>query len=337
MSKIAENPVKAANYCLEKWIEDENATYEDASEYVWQYDQRMKILEPLIRDTARFSVELLDYLNIPSSFDEGDVVLECIRGTYDAEQAKCWIYSHFHKHAAVQANAIYVLFSTSFYSQGFQLWRSLFETHIVCEFLCKHVSNVTLFQDYIAHTLLRSWLRIYKDANTWSKKIGTGPKYSQEQIDKLNEIKHLFEAKECKLSDDYGWTKSVLKAGRTFRDILNHVESDMSVFYRIASMEIHPTLGHRFAYSGLNLPLPAVPMSLFGIHDREEELQLDYVTAKVLHLITCRIDRFVSLRADMEARFEGLKRNGECALEERRRATSPIVPGSQRSVVRRRR
>ena len=46
MSKIGESPAQFRNYLLEKYIEDENARYEDGSEFIWQYDKRMNIVEP---------------------------------------------------------------------------------------------------------------------------------------------------------------------------------------------------------------------------------------------------------------------------------------------------
>ena len=148
MSKIGESPVSIRNYWLEKYIEDENATYEDGTEFVWQYDHRIRIVEPLIRDTAHFGTDVARLSQEPSFVREGEAVLACIEGGYDIAKAKSWIFSHLYQHAIRQANAIYVLFLTSHVSQGFQLWRSLFEAHVICELLSSHVSNMVLIQDY---------------------------------------------------------------------------------------------------------------------------------------------------------------------------------------------
>ena len=92
-----------------------------------------------------------------------------------------------------------------------------------------------------------------------------------------------------KLNEDYAWAKSVLKTKRClFHHILSHVDSDMALFYRISPMEIHPTPGLRFALMGTCLPLPAVPMVLFGVVDREQ-LHLDFLTGQVIHRVTCRL------------------------------------------------
>ena len=321
MSRTDESPVRLANYSLEKWIEDENRSYADGTEFVWQYDQRMKIVEPMIRDTARFGVDLIQQSKVPSSFDEGYIVLECIDGSYDIAKAKCWIFLDLYTNAIHQANAIYVLYSTSHISQGFQLWRSLFETHIICEFLSRNKINPQLLRDYISHTLLRSWIRMKKGVNSLCVDREEEPKYDMSQI---AECKKIYESKGWKLNEDYAWANSSMNKNRvTFRDIMNQVDSDMAIFYRVSSMEIHPTLGQRFAYLNLNLPLPAVPMSLLGVHGTEE-LQLDFVTAKVLHSVTCRTDTFVSLDDNMKERFEKLRSRGKNVLEERKRARPPI-------------
>ena len=88
MSKIGESPVSIRNYWLEKHIEDENATYEDGTGFVWEYDCRVTIVEPLIRDTAHFAMDVAKRSEAPSMFDEGDAVLKCIEGDYDIAIAK---------------------------------------------------------------------------------------------------------------------------------------------------------------------------------------------------------------------------------------------------------
>lgn len=332
MSKIGESPAQFRNYLLEKYIEDENARYEDGSEFIWQYDKRMNIVEPLIRDTAEFGADISRLYKNPSSFDEGEVVLECIRGSYDAVKARSWIFSHLYKHAIDQANAVYILFSTSLASQGFQLWRSLYETYVICEFINIHRSNGTLLQDYIGHTLLRSWIRTKERANALCKKNGEELKYDESQI---AECKRLYASKNWKPNEDYGWAKAVFEGKKCgFRDIQCCVGDELTIFYQISSMEVHPTLGQRFALLGMgNLPLPAVPMSAFGVVDTEE-MQLDLLTATVLHGMTCRADAFVRLDKKMRKRFETLKSKGESVLLERRRATSPDIP-ENRGVVER--
>lgn len=324
MSKLGESPVRIRNYWLEKHIEEENVTGKDGAVFIWQYDHRMKIVAPLIRDTAYFGTDVAKLSKKHSFLNEGDTVLECIRGSYDIAEAKLWIFSHLYQHAIHQANAIYILFSTSHVSQGFQLWRSLFETHVICEFLHSHLSNSELIRDYISHTLLRSWIRMKEGVNKLCENDGVKFKYSESQIIRCKE---LYESKGWNLNEDYAWAKPTLKVARCrFHHILSHVASDMALFYRISSMEIHPTPGQRFALLGTCLPLPAVPMFLFGVVDREE-LQLDYLTAKVIHRVTCRADAFISFDDDMRDRLESLKAKGTDALEERKHAIKPITQG----------
>ncbi|MGQ4809959.1 hypothetical protein NKDENANG_03402 [Candidatus Entotheonellaceae bacterium PAL068K] len=114
------------------------------------------------------------------------------------------------------------------------------------------------------------------------------------------------------------------KKARNLRNIIDQIDSDMTIFYTVASMEIHPTLGQRFVASDISLPLPLIPMSPFGIVDREE-MQLDVLTAKILHRITCRVDRFVVLNEALGNRLEALKVAGEDTLEKRKHATLPTL------------
>ena len=332
MSKIGESPVSIRNYWLEKHIEEENATSEDGTEFIWRYDNRIRIVESLIRDTAHYGRDVARLSQEPSFTSEGDAVLECIEGGYDIAKAKSWIFSHLYQHAIRQANAIYVLFLTSHFSQGFQLWRSLFEAHVICEFLSRHISNKVLIQDYISHTLLRSSFRMMERVNELCEHDGMELKYTESRITSL---KDLYKSKGWKPSEEYAWAQSVLGKKRiTFHDILGQVDSDMAVFYRLSSMEIHPTMGQRFVLLGIGLPLSAVPTSVFGVIDKEE-LQLDFLTAKVLHRVTCRADRFICFDEGMGKRLESLKTSGLNVLEERKRATSPIRQGGRRLVVHR--
>lgn len=332
MSKIGHSPAQIRNYLLEKYIEDENARYEDGSEFTWHYDNRMNIVEPLLRDSAEFGAEILRLPKNPSSLDEGEVVIECIRGSYDTVRARHWIFSHLYKHAVDQANATYILFSTSHVSQGFQLWRSLYETYVICEFINIHRSTEILLQDYIGHTLLRSWIRTKESINALCRNNGKALKYHESQI---AELKTLYASKNWKPNEEYGWAKPVFGGKKcSFRDILNCIGDELTIFYRISSMEVHPTLGQRFVLPGLGyLPLPAVPMSACGVVDTED-MGLDLLTAKVLHRMTCRADAFLRLDKEMRERLGTLKRNAESVFLKRKRATSPDMPESRGVVVR---
>ena len=243
--KISEPPIEVRNYWLEGHIEKETGKSVDGTDDVWQFDQRMKIVEPLIRETAEFGVEICDPERRPSILSEGEVALECIEGRYDLLDARYWVFSHLYGHAICQANSIYSLFSHSYVSQGFQLWRSLFEAHVICEFLSRHLSNSILFQDYIAHTLLRSWIRTQKGANAICKKNGQQPRYDISEIAKCEK---LYRSKSWKMGEEYAWANSVVqrkseKQRIVFRYFLDQVDSDMSELYRISSMELHSTLG----------------------------------------------------------------------------------------------
>ena len=208
MSKIDKLPIVVANYLLEARIEREAAHYADGTDFIWRYDQRMKVVEPLIRETARFGVELIERARSPSLLDEGELVMDCLEGKYSHEQAASWAFSYLYEHAICQANATYVLFATSYVSSGFQLCRSLFETHVICEFLNKNISNSVLLQDYISHTLLLSWIRMKDDVNALCRRNGVKEKYDDRQI---TELKNLYKSKGWKLNEEYAWAKSTFE------------------------------------------------------------------------------------------------------------------------------
>ena len=157
-------------------------------------------------------------------------------------------------------------------------------------------------------------------------------KYDELQI---AECQRLYGLKNWKLNEDYGWAKSVFEKKKcSFRDILCCIGDELTIFYQISSMEVHPILGQRFALLGIGkLPLPAVPMSVFGVVGTEE-MQLDVLTATVLHRMTCRADAFVRFDKKMRKQLETLKSKGESVLLERRRATSPDIL-ENRGVVKR--
>ena len=334
MSKIDASPIVVGNYLLEARIERETAHYADGTDFVWRYDQRMKIVEPLIRETAKFGVELIERVRSPSLLDEDELVMGCLEGKYSYIQAASWAFTYLFEHAISQASATYALFATSFVSSGFQLWRSLFESHVICEFLNKNLSNSILLQDFISHTLLLSWIRMKDDANALCRTNGTNDIYDSRQIIVLKE---LYQSRGWKLSDEYAWARSAFEGKKcTFRDIRNQVSSDMSLFYRIASREIHPTLGQRFALLDTHLPLPAVPINSVSVVDYQEA-QLDFLTANVLDRVTLRVDSFCTLDDDLADRLNLLKELGRKVLETRKGSKSPILNCVGQTVVRGRR
>ena len=170
--------------------------------------RRLKILEPLLRETAYFAVDLERTKRTPSWLDEKDILAACKEGTYDYEEAKCWVFLNLYGHAVRQANTIGLLIEQSCTQEGLQHWRSLFEAYVICEFLARECeSRPQLLHDYIIHGLLSSWKRYAAGYNDLCKRRGKKPRYGQLEIDSMaSEFKDRFGANQ----GDYLWTKSVL-------------------------------------------------------------------------------------------------------------------------------
>ena len=293
------------NYWLKRYLEIEGKLNWDRN--------RVETLESLIRETAYFVVEVECFTSnsSPSLFDEGEAVNQCIKGTYDQEKAKSWVYIHLYRHAVRQANAIGILIEESCVQEGLQLWRSLFEAYVICEFLAIHCSeNSQIFQDYISHSLLRSWIRSKEDYNNICKGKGKESHYDESEICSMKEI---FKCK-FKSYEDYSWARSVFEDIPNFLNILDRVDSDMKIFYRLSSKEIHPTIGHRFALAGVSLPLPIIPMIPPGDVFNLKETYLDYLTAKLLVQMTSRISDFLILDESLMKRSESLRKLGKDVL-----------------------
>ncbi len=191
MSKFTSPQPKIKNYWLEKDIEldQDHRRNTDGTEFVWKLNGRVQIFEPLIRETAYFGVDLRRSVPPTSPLDEGEIVTRCIEGVYDQNMAESWLFIHLYNHAIHQANAIAILFETSCIREGLQLWRSLFEAYAICEFFAKNrCEHPQLPQDYVCHSLLRSWIRQKEDYNALCKEKGREPNYDESDISQMKSM-----------------------------------------------------------------------------------------------------------------------------------------------------
>ena len=264
----------------------------------WKPDG-VKILERLIEQTTDFVVDIeRSERFIPSVMDEGTIVEQCIEGCYDEEKAKYWIFMHLYQHAVCQANAIGILIEKSFYRGVLQLWRTLFEAYVLCEWFAEHHrENPRLFQDYISHSLLRSWIRYMDNHNKLCKKKGRDAKYDESEI---KVMKSMFKNR-FRSYRDYSWAEPTLGETPRFRDLMDDVNAEEKVLYRLSSQEIHPTLGSRFVLRDISLPLQPVPMPFTGATST-----LDYATARTLTQMTSRVSDFLVLNKSLQERLESL-------------------------------
>ena len=278
---------------------------------------RIQILEELIRETAYFSADLeKDLVCRPSWFDEEDILHQCLNETYDLQAAKSYVFMHLYTNASQQANAIGLLIEKSYWA-GWQLWRTLYEAHVVCEFLARFCSErPQVFRDYISSTLLRSWIRQRESYNELCGRSGKEPHYAESVI---SHMKSTYKEKFRSEIRDYGWAQPVFQENNPgsrvlFADILKKIGDGMNIFYRCASQEIHPTLGHRFALLTTSLPLLSVPMLPGNGPFSYREMALDYLTANVLRKITNRVTDFLNLDGDWRTRWDCLSKLSEDVL-----------------------
>ena len=264
----------------------------------WTPD-RVKILERLIERTTDFVVDIERSGSfIPSVMDEGTIAEQCVEGCFDEEKAKNWVFLHLYRHAVCQANAIGILIEKSSFRGVLQLWRSLFEAYTLCKWFAKnHGENPRLIQDYIGHSLLRSWITYMDNYNKLCKKKGRKIQYDESGI-KI--MRSMFEDRFGSYSD-YSWTKPTLGKTLKFRDLMNDANEEDKVLYRLSSQEIHPTLGNRFLLKGVSLPLQVFPMPFTGATS-----SLDYATARTLTQMTSRVSDFLVLNKSLQERLESL-------------------------------
>lgn len=319
MSRNAARKARIANYQREKEIETRNEKNADGSEYVWRFNNRIEICEPFIRDSADFASVLGCLTKTPSPFDEGEVVLQCLDGDCNSNIVKSWIFNHLYNYVVQQANAIFVLIENSFIQNGLQLWRSLFEASVICEFLAENQEQYpNLCQDYITHSMFLMWIRHKKDYNTYWQKKGNEPYYDASVISKMeSELTRKFGKK---YRANYSWTRPSFGKLLPFGTMLDRIDGNeqLSFFYNLSSKEIHPTLGHRFLSLGFVLPPPIVPMLPCGeghMFRNYNEMLLDYITVKVLLRITKRAKDFLALDDEMQQRSDSLVLTGEQVLE----------------------
>ena len=279
---------------------------------------RIQILEELIRETAYFNVDLGTGLVCrPSWFDEEELLHQCLNETYAIQAATSHVFMHLYTSANQQANAIGLLIEKSCWA-GWQLWRTLYECHAVCEFLARFCNeHPQVFRDYISHTLLSSWIRQRESYNELCKRSGKEPHYDELII---ADMRSTYKDKFKSSIQDYGWAQSIFQEKKPgsrirFAEILEKIGDDMSIFYRRASEEIHPTLGHRFALLTTSLPLSAVPMLPGNGPLSYRVMSLDYLTAKLLREITSRVTDFLDLNEDLRTRWDCLSKLGDDVLD----------------------
>ena len=269
------------NYWLERELEREN------TDLPWDL-KRVQLLESLIRSTAEFGVELANHLGEPSLFDYDSIIKDHATGSCDPNKIREWVYVSLLQKAVQDANAVALLRRESFGSQAINLWRSLFEADVLCQYIADRPTDVHLNCRYAIHSIIRSTVRRWKEFNKICCRLGKPPHYSTEEIEHR---KDLYKDQVGKWKDVYAWTHN--PRHNNFNAIAQATNSDM-LFYRVANNEVHPTFGEAAMLTGLRLPLPAVPLLPVGVNHDLGEMSLEFQTAKLLSSTIRRVTDYTT-------------------------------------------
>ena len=165
------------NYWLERVLEKENTTLS------WDLN-RVQLLESLIRPTAEFGVGLANHIGQPSIFDYESIIQDHTSGSCDPNNVRAWVYVSLLRKAVQDANAVALLRSESLWSQAINLWRSLFQTDVVCQYVGDRSSNDHLPCRYVIHSIIRPTVRRWEEFNATCRALGEPERYPHEEIER---------------------------------------------------------------------------------------------------------------------------------------------------------
>ena len=273
--------------------------------------KRVQLLESLIKPTAQFSVELDNHLAPPSILDCDSIIEEHASGTCDPTKVGAWVYVNLLRKAVQDANAVALLRSKSLPNQAINLWRSLFETDVVSQYVGDRLSkDHHLPCRYAIQSIVRPTVRRWEEFNEACRRRGKPAYYSAKEIKRR---KDLYGELIGKWREDYAWTNE--PSHKTFKAIAQATNSDM-LFHRIANNEVHPTFGEAAVVTDSRLPLPAVPLLPVGIAHDAGELSLEFQTAKSLSNTTRRVTDYTTLTGHLQDRLTGLEELAEGVLRD---------------------
>ena len=291
------------NYWLERVLEKENTVLS------WDLN-RVQLLESLIRPTAEFGVELANHIGQPSQFDYDPLIQDHMSGSCDPNNVRAWVYVSLLQKAVQDANAVALLRSESLWSQAFNLWRSLFQTDVVCQYVGDRPSNDHLTCRYVIHSIIQPTFRRWKEFNATCRRLGKPERYTPEEIEHRNVV---YKREFGKRRDPYAWTPE--PNHNTFESIAKATKSDM-LFYLIANNEVHPTFGEAAMVTGSILPLPVVPLLPVGITHTVGELSLEFQTARLLSNTTRRVTDYTTLTIHLQDSMTTLNQLAKAVLRD---------------------
>ena len=289
------------NYWLEYIVEKDNL------DLPWD-PARVRSLESMVKPTAQFSVDLDDHFGQRSILDYGRLIHSHKSGSCDQDKVRAWVYSSLLRKAVQDANAVALLRSKSLWNQALNLWRSLFETEVVCNYIGNSSLGDHLACRYVIHSKLRKSFRRWEQFNETCRRLGKDEEYSAAEIQiQKDAYREEFEDQR----GDYAWTRK--RNHDTFEKIAQATNSDM-LFYRIASNEVHPTFGEDASVIDTSLPIPVIPLLPVGVAYDEGELLLEFQTANSLNNTINRVTDYTTMPVELQHSLTDLKKLAEEVL-----------------------
>ena len=299
--------VEVKNYWLEYQFEKKK------TRLPWDL-RRVQLLESFIAPAAQFGVELEARLGQLSIFDYGSFIHTHTNDSCHQKKVKEWVYLSLFQKAVQDANGVALLRSKSLGSQAINLWRSLFETDVLCQYIGNRLSNHHLACRYLIHSIVRPTIVRWEAFNRNCIRLEQPQRYTPEQIERNKQVyKDVFKKDFANRRGDYDWTLD--REHNSFARIAEAAKCDM-LFYRIANNEVHPTFGVAATLTDLRLPLPAVPLLPVANPREVGELSLEYQTVRLLENTTRRASDYVTLRCDLQGTINTLLKLAEEVLRE---------------------
>ena len=276
--------------------------------------RRVQLLESFIGPAAQFGIELEAHVGQLSIFDYNSFIHAHTNDSCDQTKVREWVYLSLLQKAVQDANGVALLISKSLGSQAINLWRSLFETDVVCQYIGDSLSNDHLACRYLTHSIVRPIILRWEEFNKNCLRLGKPLRYPHEEIERRKRVyKLVFDKDFGNRGKEYEWTLD--RKHRTFFDIAEATKCDM-LFYRIANNEVHPTFGVAATLTDLRLPLPAVPLLPVANPREVGQLSLEYQTVRLLENTTRRASDYVTLRCDLQGTINTLLKLAEEVLRE---------------------
>ena len=294
--------VQVKNYWLEYQLEKKKA------QLPWDL-RRVQLLESFIGPAAQFGVELEAHLGQLSIFDYDSFIHAHTNDSCDQTKVREWVYVSLFQKAVQDANGVALLRSKSLGSQAITLWRSLFETDVLCQYIGARLSNDHLACRYLIHSIVRPTILRWEAFNKNCLRLGQRQSSTHEEVERRKQVYKLVFNKDFGNSGgDYEWILD--PKHKFFYHIAEATNCDM-LFYRIANNEVHPTFGVAAILTDLSLPLPAVPLLPVA-----NTLSLEYQTVRLLENTTRRASHYITLRSDLQGTIKTLLKLAEEVLRD---------------------